>query len=524
MACRVRGRFGEQGLSEVIGFILLIAVIVTAFSIYLTYFVPGEGRTNEIRHMDQVKEAFFGIKMGVDALWTNDQTDTQAVTTVPMGTTGATQQGNMGILPIMQPVASSGKVTINQRTPAPETLRITSYSYLRNQTWKKTDPAISVTTTKTTRNYENPPDSLQILISGITSVGPTTTPSRAVIINGTDSRGIPWRASINVTPRITYSINYSWYTHNLCPSESSVDAIVWLGTYSWFADCLVPSYVSNYTGTDITLSVWKNNTATVSDFIIFRSINSTATAPYSVDLLDTAYGLDTSIRDTPAIDYQLFDPGGNGITATATAQYAYRLQPKYTYEVPLGAIEYQAANNYWIPQTYYYQMGGVFLAQGDGQSPEISPSLSLTADRTRPGHIVVNINAIAIDPGNTANIEGTTPIQIGTAVKSDLGSLPYADLPDNTMNVSINITSPTGDPAMIEMWKEYFTEAANSTGRIPDNEGLYTVGNTSTDAYIDIRGMYDPAKSGGSGYDTPDILLKVRAINITANILGTGGA
>ena len=53
----------EDALSEVIGFILIIVIIITAFSLYLTYAVPAQGRDNEIQHMGEVKDELVGYKI-----------------------------------------------------------------------------------------------------------------------------------------------------------------------------------------------------------------------------------------------------------------------------------------------------------------------------------------------------------------------------------------------------------------------------------------------------------------------------
>ena len=92
--------------------------------------------------------------------------------------------------------------------------------------------------------------------------------------------------------------------------------------------------------------------------------------------------------------------------------YSYQLQPKFTYAFPLGAVEYRANNYYWIPQTYYYQMGGVFLSQTDGVSPKFPPSVSFTYNKTPNEPIQVNIDAISFDQANSFAISGTTPVQL----------------------------------------------------------------------------------------------------------------
>ena len=63
----------EAGLSEVVGFVLIIALLMAVFSLYLTYGVPAQGRENEILHMGVVKDQFIAYKIGLDSLSTNNK-------------------------------------------------------------------------------------------------------------------------------------------------------------------------------------------------------------------------------------------------------------------------------------------------------------------------------------------------------------------------------------------------------------------------------------------------------------------
>jgi hypothetical protein len=512
----------EHALSEVIGFILIIVIIITAFSLYLTYAVPAQGRENEIRHMDEVKDELVGYKIGVDSLWTNKQTESLMSTTIKMGTAGATTQGSNGFLPIIQPVGSSGTVAINQRTLSPEWLNISSYSYITNQSSKMNDTAIPITSTLFPRSYTNPPDNLFINITGLRNIVQTGNAYRAIFINGTDQQGIKWQAWINLTQRQTF---YQWYSSvsvggtTTCTAAMNTNGtainVRWTGTNYL---CLVPMNQYNYTGTDLTLSVLKNNTRTLSDFILYDSISASAT-PYVTDLTDPIYGLSSNIQKTSTIWYSEYDPN-NDLAVNATAMYAYQFQPKYPYNISLGALEYRADNNYWIPQTYYYQMGGIFLSQSDGVSSKVPPSITFKYNPT--GSIKINLLGISIGPENSGSIGGTSPIQIGTKILSNSGNLPYAPITNNTMNVTINFTSPTNDANTILMWKQYFQDAANRTGGIPDNNQFYQVGTTSNSAYIFVKGINDPTNPG-SVPDNADINLIVQAVNLSVKIQSMSG-
>jgi len=530
----------EHALSEVIGFILIIVVIITAFSLYLTYAVPAQGRENEIKHMDDVKDELVGYKIGVDALWTNGQVESLMSTTIHMGTTGGTTQGSGGILPIVQPIGSSGTVAINQRTSSPEWLNISSYSYVTNQTYRMNDTPTNITSIRIYKSYPNPPDNLFINISGLKNIGPqltTTLPltpnsSRSINITGTDNSGTIWLAQINLTQRTTFYQYYFMPTANLaCVASQNLNGTaITVSKTGTTLGCLVPQNAYNYTGTDLTLTVFKNNTRTLSDTILYRDISASRT-PYVTDLMDPIYGMSSNIRATSTIIYNKYDPNSD-MAANATGMYAYQLMPNYNYTIPLGAIEYRSHNNYWIPQTHYYQMGGVFLNQSDGVSSKVPPSITFSYNRT--GAIAVNIIGIGFDTANTGSIGGTSPIEIGTKVKLNSGDLPYAPITNNTMNVTINFTSPTKDLNTILMWKQVFKDAANRTGGIPGDgirgnpPDLYYVGNTTSGAdivgsYIVVKGVYDPSTTPGVNANTPDINLRVKAVNLTASIQSMSG-
>jgi hypothetical protein len=90
------------------------------------------------------------------------------------------------------------------------------------------------------------------------------------------------------------------------------------------------------------------------------------------------------------------------------------------------------------------------------------------------------------------------------------------------MNVTINFTSPTNDANTILMWKQYFQDAANRTGGIPDNGTFYKVDNTTNGAYILVKGINDPLNTG-SVYGNADINLNVQAVNLSAKIQSMSG-
>jgi hypothetical protein len=101
----------DDGLSEVVGFVLVLAVIVVALSLYQVYGVPAAGRENEIAHMNHVKDRFVDYKISLDSLWVNDRSGVLLSTAFDLGTGAPATGGGGFVLPILSPAGSGGTVT-----------------------------------------------------------------------------------------------------------------------------------------------------------------------------------------------------------------------------------------------------------------------------------------------------------------------------------------------------------------------------------------------------------------------------
>lgn len=129
------GRVTDDGLSEVIGFILIIGLLVVVLSLYITYVVPSEGRTNEINQMDYIKQQFLDYKLNTDALWLNNQIGASITQALTMGTAGETTTGMFGGFSLVSPVGSGGSVLVNPMERS-ERMHITVAGVTQN------DPAV----------------------------------------------------------------------------------------------------------------------------------------------------------------------------------------------------------------------------------------------------------------------------------------------------------------------------------------------------------------------------------------------
>jgi hypothetical protein len=109
----------DLALSEVVGFILLLGVIVAAFALWMIYIVPANGREAEITQMNAVKDRFTDYKISLDSLWVNSpsgaswsQSGVTLSTSINLGTGGGNTQASGLFLPMLNPIASSGVLAV----------------------------------------------------------------------------------------------------------------------------------------------------------------------------------------------------------------------------------------------------------------------------------------------------------------------------------------------------------------------------------------------------------------------------
>ncbi|MDD5023867.1 MAG: hypothetical protein PHN79_02055 [Methanoregula sp.] len=121
----------DVGLSEVIGFILLLGLVAAAFSMWMVYVVPVNGREAEIIQMDGVKDRFTDYKISLDSLWINNQSYVTVSTSFNLGTGGGNTQASGLFLPMLNPIASSAVIAIQDTR---ESMNITYRSAAVNTT------------------------------------------------------------------------------------------------------------------------------------------------------------------------------------------------------------------------------------------------------------------------------------------------------------------------------------------------------------------------------------------------------
>jgi hypothetical protein len=476
----------ESGLSEVVGFVLILGVLVLVFSLYLTYGIPAQGRENEILHMNEVKDQFVAYKISMDSLFNNNKVGTMLGNSFSLGTGGGYTQGMVSFLPIMSPVSSGGVIAINQRTPVHETLNITSHSLVRNDTYRMSvdfQEGVPLVPRYT-------PDHLFVNISGILlgDLNPAG-------YYGADIGSRNWNMTVNMTPRASH---YNETQAVTCPVLGGPCTIIY-------------NTGESYIGTDITINVRKEGVTTIRELTVYRNV--TPGSHYAIDLMDETYGVSSSIRPRDTISLIVEKPL-NTVQATGNATYDFTdMDPYRITPIPLGSLEYRAQNNYWIPQSYYYQMGGVFLSQAEGNvSYKLPPEISFSNDSAHD-LVSVNINALTIDANDRGLIGGNSPVQVRTMLDS-IVPLPYVagdEITGNSKQVWIGVN--TSDPRANAMWESYFESAARGSG-IPAGE--FNVSRLKNESYIAIYGVSaDP--------DVNDIRLTVTNATYSTWVHGVGG-
>ncbi|OPX69229.1 MAG: hypothetical protein A4E37_00499 [Methanoregulaceae archaeon PtaB.Bin056] len=473
----------EDALSEVIGFILILALIAVLASLYLTYVVPAQGREAEIRHMAEINDQFLGYKTSVDSLWINDQKNVPISRTFTLGTLTGLTQGAF-VVPLFQPYPSSGTMVVNGRG---ETITISADALVQGF------PG-SATPNLTTIRYE--PDHIYVQIM-------TTNVSREGGLNLSPSSG-NWLIWLNITK--TYSSQTILIgTIPTFPDPGSGSLKNYIDNSlnnpgGWVSQ--LQSVFSSTTNSSffISMTLIKNGNVVFAELPIVKNVQNNAW--YTIDILDPGYGLENQL---------LFPFSLNVSNSTSNwIQYRYPIQVGYLpYSInqshPLGSLEFQSSNNYWIQQNYYYQQGGVFLQQPDGMVTKVVPLISITNQSGIPYVKIVDVSI-----SGSGNVGGTSPVQVVTKLDSVNrnvidGSTLAQGIP-NARNVTLTVNAQ--DTATAQMWNSTFAAIRNGAGAGIQNWISST--QTGNQATLSVKNPIP-----GSDYD---IILDYTRVNLTVEL------
>ena len=107
----------DVALSEVIGFVLLLALVVSALSLYMIYVVPLQGREAEIIQMNRINEQFTDYKFTLDNIRTsmliNNLSPVMTSTSLYLGTGGGNMEAGGFFMYLVKPRSSSATLSVN---------------------------------------------------------------------------------------------------------------------------------------------------------------------------------------------------------------------------------------------------------------------------------------------------------------------------------------------------------------------------------------------------------------------------
>ncbi len=463
----------ESGLSEVIGFILIIAILVVVASLYVTYVVPAHGREAEIEHMTYIKNQFVDFKMAMDSLWINSQVNTSLSQNIEMGTLGQKTEGQFVFLPLTQPIGSDGEMKLST-SPNDGTIEIQINGLFKETEDDYKDQKISINPDiyriQNYHRYSSPETIINMI--------PVHIPSLPDLLNFTpSSMEIPL---LTIVPNSTISPAPANWTINLnlkrnpyfsVPEENTTD----------FNRTGSPYYMKANYGYDLIMNLVKRNQTlqypVMQNFTIKSNVQSNSLE--WINLQDPAYGLDVQ---GPIIVKNLSDQQFKG-TLNITQNYdsvinytQYLDAIKSTYQLdtldldpssgtPMGKFSYTGKNYYWVPQEFFYQMGGVFLVQNltEGSVTKVLPLITLGVSENKTPSPSISITKLILD-GQNSSISGSTSVQmlsqvskIRKGITEDTGVKYYiAPTQENARSVMITIGPAGMSSEIAQMWKEAF--------------------------------------------------------------------
>jgi hypothetical protein len=497
----------EKALSELIGFILLLALLILLASLYLTYVVPANGREAEIAHMDYIKGQFLDYKISTDALRVNRANNVPVSQAITLGTQGVKTAGMFAGFQLFSPVFSSGEISVRHTNP-PEKLSVT----VKNPLYSSSYIASLGNPADYNPNYLM--NEMIIPDSGSGIIALNQTPSHLYVNFSTSSV-----THVDLPVKKRYPAEF--------PSEYGMDIT---GPECTITLTAVPRYLTkdyNWTylfhapdnttyneywiryQTDLLLHIIKGGVNILDRYPVYTNILNTTerSGNYTIDLMDPAYGLSPGGIDfSKNLSVQKYNPASVDFTVASSATTGYdNASLPASLPVPvspisesgststerfMGRLEYRSHNVYYQNQeNFVYQLGGVYVNQTEGSSPLNIPPLSITRSADT-NSLNVDITDISLS-GETA-ISGSSPVQVQTT----LDNIRYSGLDSSQPNAgSVIIKVENTDRP--DLWKLIFNSIKKNAGSdaVPminvtsdqDSSTMIIIGPDTSDTWRDVK-------------------------------------
>ncbi|HPY60443.1 MAG TPA: hypothetical protein PLG55_06955 [Methanospirillum sp.] len=448
----------EQGLSEVIGFLMIIALLGILFSMYLLYIVPLQGRDSEISHMNKVKEQFTGITLDINSLIVNEKLNYPIQRVISLGSGQEGSTGALSIFPVQSYFGSSGTLSVDSRDPNPELGKITFT--LRGTGVKKTE---NVEENDIEYKYD---DKKELGSSGI-----VIKPQRFILNYHVDD------TQVTNSDIITISSEPDW----------SVIARV------------INRYDKNYVNItndddipgDLTITVLKEGKKTIDNLSVHQYVEKNTN--YSINLYDWTYGLADVLGKTYNVTYST--NGVNGGDPLSIGQVKYPEIPlqevKTNYDFqrthPLSMFSFQSNNKYWINQEYQYQWGATFVNQTEGTALTFLPPVNI---KKKDGIIHIDLTDTIIETHSAGNPQVSISSTQNNPVIIKLLNLSETindyELLDGAPNAKYLIITASGFANVEDRdkWRSVFTTICEKA-KYENSNGITTRNITVTDKPLD---------------------------------------
>lgn len=408
------GRTKERGLSEVIGFLMIVALLVILFSMYLLYVVPIQGKDAEISHMKYVTQQFIDLKSDIDSLIINERVNVPIARSFELGTLATSGQGALSIVPIQGFLEAAGTLLVNEQM---DTLTVQGE-------FKTISPPLVV------NQFVSPPvnadtpaqwvdgSHLYVNYPGIQSVNNTvngvishlnysyTTVNNQTNVSITEEK----YGKFVIHPVNRYAIervldvDLSAYSD---PRIFNKNIISWVNNTSHIPN--TTDYVAIKPQTDIIFDFYNWTSQPQNDVIEYqRTLQENATNQSHIFDLSKINEIITT--DPNILNFTLSMGDENGMGA-----------PTWTHVIeadqPLGSLQYWSQNRYWLNQELLYEMGGLFLKQNEGVSIMLIPSLAVSAVDTSSGPNI-KVSLVGVSITDTNDVSGSKTAQVFSKVDS----------------------------------------------------------------------------------------------------------
>ncbi|WP_421908849.1 DUF7289 family protein [Methanolacinia petrolearia] len=138
----------------------------------------------------------------------------------------------------------------------------------------------------------------------------------------------------------------------------------------------------------------------------------------------------------------------------------------------IGSVQYKALNNYWISQTYYYEMGGVFLEQSDGTVNRVAPLFGFSSNGQVATLVIVNLDT---EGSGTRSISGESQVRIDTSLTDSTEEYTFEPVSGDPYTINMTLRDASAAKAWRSILKELGGGTVTQTGNQTTITGLDSI-------------------------------------------------